>query len=90
MCLHVLFSLEIHLAMVALDFLRPNSAPLHMVNHARSRFSELSTFRALLLLIFAFAVLFLLPPVTLARLQALFDQRLLRMYLFPMLLEVAE
>ena len=89
-CLHVLFSLEVHVAVVTLDFLGTNSTPLHMVYYARSRFAKLETFRALLLLIFAFGVLFLFPPVILSRLETLFDQRLLRMYLFPMLLEVPE
>ena len=92
--LHVLLTLELHLAVVALDLLGTDPAPLHVVREARSGLLVFLAFGALLLL-FSFVIaggtaLFLFPPRTLGRLQAFFEQCFFRMDLFPMRFEVAD
>ena len=69
--LHVLPPLELHLAVVALDLLGADPAPLHVVDQARPRFLVLLAFGALLPLRFhitAAATLFLSLPRPLGRL----------------------
>ena len=91
--LHVLLTLELHLAVVALDLLGTDPTPLHVVCQARSGLLVFLAFGALLLFNFVIAAataLFLFSPRTLGRLQAFFDQCFFRMDLFPMRFEVAD
>ena len=90
--LHVLPPLELHLAVVALDLLGTDPAPLHVVCQARPGLPVFLTFGALLLLNFDIAstAIFLFPPGTPGRLEALFDLRLFRVDLFPVGFEVAD